>query len=125
MQLGSLSLMTSMCNPIAARCAGFTPRLFGRQITVENIHVRYEDADATNPFSIGLTLQHVKMYPWREDADPASASGDIKKSAGSQDAVESGDAVEATRSDDRKLRWRQLFKRSVCFMYLRVRTGSP
>lgn len=43
------------------------------QVLVDNVHLRYEDANEANPFSLGATLQHLKVYPWRDDVTGADA----------------------------------------------------
>jgi hypothetical protein len=88
------------------------------QITINRVHLRYEDENEANPFSLGATLECFRVNPWRDDAvnaSPASPPGP-GSGAGAASAMTPApdvgpDAVSTTSA--RTARWKAFFKRSV------------
>jgi hypothetical protein len=112
---------------------------------VDNVHLRYEDANEANPFSLGATLQHLKVYPWRddvtgaeapeEDPAPAPAAGGGTAGPGPPSPVPGTDGSATDRSappvaptpPQRHSRWnlKTFFKRSVRWSWDVGHTASP
>ena len=73
------------------------------QVTLDGLEVRYEDAEVSNPFSVGMTLARLQWLPWSLEAQRT----EINKVASADATATDDDAIASSKSTPWFMPWKR------------------